>query len=152
MTSKGPSRHLSWDELACVNRLGRSFGIFEPGEIVATYPQEWRADRAVRLATTFEAIRKALGNEPLFINSAYRTSDYNRAVGGVRSSQHVFGRALDIRHSKLTAADVFLAIHTMRRAGKLPMLGGLGRYPTFVHIDVRPSKRLAVWFGSTKRA
>lgn len=147
------SRHLRWAELACWNRLGRPWGGCAAGELVATYPDEWRADRASRLAETFEAIRATLGG-PIYINSAYRTSAYNRAVGGAKQSQHVFGRALDLRHPALPAVDVFTAIRAMQQRDELPHLGGLGRYKSFVHIDVRPKRdgRVAVWSGSGEGA
>lgn len=144
------SLHLSFAELACVNRLGRRWQHWAPGEIIAEYPKEWRDDRALRLAATFEDIRQALGNKPIIINSAYRTSDYNKTIGGVKLSQHVLGRALDIHHSKLHPDEVYVAIRHMDKAGKLPLLGGCGLYKTFVHIDVRPrqaSGRIALWSG-----
>lgn len=145
------SRHLSIDELACVNRLGRQWDRWSPGEIIEPYPPEWRGDRAVRIAATFEDIRQAAGNKPIYVNSAYRTSSYNRTVGGAKLSQHVLGRAIDIHHHALSAADLYAIIRRLDKNGKLPLLGGLGLYKTFVHIDVRAraaSGRLALWFGS----
>lgn len=146
----GPSPHLSWDELGCFNRLGRQWEGFAPGELIERYPLDWRFDRALQLAATFEDIRVALGNKPIAINSAYRTSAYNRAVSGAKLSQHVSGRALDIRHPSVKPAAVYAAIRAMAAAGKLPLLGGVGQYSKFVHIDVRPrvNGRLAVWFGA----
>lgn len=148
----GPSKHLSWNELACVNRLGRRFAdgqhAWAPGEVVQVYPQEWRDSRAVDLAVTFETIRAATGGLPIAINSAFRTIDYNRAVGSTDGSQHPAGRALDIRHPKLTPAQLHVEIIHLYTARKLPHLGGLGLYPGFVHIDVRPrggGQRLAQW-------
>lgn len=141
----GPSSHLTWDELACVNRLGRPFAGCAAGEVIAPYPAEWRDDRALRLAATFEDIRHLLGNRPITINSAYRRADYNQAVGGARLSQHVAGRALDIRHATLAPRALYEAILALRRGGQIPLLGGLGRYASFTHIDVRETSRLAVW-------
>ena len=148
---KGPSRHLSWNELANWNRLGRPFSKIQPGELVAAYPQEWREDRAVHLAATFEDIRAMLGGVPITISSAFRTPMYNAAVGGAKLSQHVQGRALDITHASLRPLELFAAIRELQRGGKLPLLGGLGSYSTFVHIDVRPKVggRLSVWSGTT---
>lgn len=34
---------------------------------------------------------------PISINSGYRSSDVNRVVGGVSNSNHLYGRAFDIR-------------------------------------------------------
>lgn len=36
---------------------------------------------------------------PISVNSGFRTSDVNRAVGGVSNSNHLYGRAFDIRPS-----------------------------------------------------
>lgn len=133
----GPSPHLSWSELAC--RDG------------SPYPAEWRADRLARLAETFETIRADVGG-PLIVNSAYRTTEYNRRIGGAKLSQHVMGRALDIRSLKLTPEQLHARIRRLYAAGKLPHLGGLGAYTRFVHIDVRPKSygRLAVWSGNVE--
>jgi len=147
---KGPSAHLTWDELACWNRLGRTWNGIVPGGLVAAYPLEWRKNTALQLAVTFEDIRAHLGGTPMIVNSAYRRPDYNRAVGGANVSQHCFGRALDVRHKHVTPRGLFEEIREMYAEGLLPFLGGVGFYPGFVHFDVRPrvSGRLAVWVGA----
>ena len=38
-----------------------------------------------------------MGDEPIIINSGYRSEAVNRAVGGVPSSNHLTGCAVDIR-------------------------------------------------------
>ena len=45
-----------------------------------------------------QPLRDAWGG-PLFINSGYRCSELNKAVGGVPTSQHVLGQAADVRCS-----------------------------------------------------
>lgn len=145
----GPSLHISWNELACWNHQQRRFGRFSPGELVAAYPQQWRDTRAVQIADNFEAVRALLGNVPMAIHSAYRTEDYNALVGGAKMSQHVQGRALDFTHKFFPPREVFLRLKEAAAAGKLPLLGGLGSYKTFVHMDVRPKVggHLAVWIA-----
>lgn len=123
----GPSPHLSWPELACRDRLR------------TPYPLDWRGTRAVELAAAFEALRAAVGL-PLVVLSAYRTPAHNRAVGGARDSQHVQGRALDLR-----PPDGWDPIALAAVARDIPTIRGLGVYPRFVHIDVRPSSFLVVW-------
>lgn len=132
----GPSIHLSWNELKCKDGT--------------PYPPEWRGDRALALAETFEVIREGLGGKPLRVLSAYRPKAYNRKIGGAQNSQHIQGRALDIAHPTMTPDEVYDAIKKMFVAGKLPHLGGLGLYQTFTHFDIRPrvSNRLATWAGS----
>jgi uncharacterized protein YcbK (DUF882 family) len=133
----GPSAHLSWRELACKDGTA--------------YPREWRDDRAVVLAVTFEDVRALLGDRPLTVNSGYRTPAYNaRLEGSAVKSQHVEGRAIDFTHPTLTPRQVFSAIRAAQRRGELPLLGGLGFYRGFVHFDVRPRSRpgyLATWAG-----
>jgi uncharacterized protein YcbK (DUF882 family) len=135
----GPSQHLSWSELACHD------GAHTP------YPMEWRVERAIVLADEFEAIRKLCGDRPLVVLSGYRTSDWNRRVGGVPASQHVRGRALDIRCPGKSVEwlenRVRLRIYTPGSA-----IHGLGLYPSFVHVDIRPGTRLATWHGTRPKA
>ena len=42
-----------------------------------------------------EPLRKVIG-KPIQINSGYRSETVNRYAGGVKNSQHLFGRAADI--------------------------------------------------------
>jgi uncharacterized protein YcbK (DUF882 family) len=131
----GPSPHLSWAELGC-----------KDGTL---YPQEWRATRAVALATEFEAVRAAVG-APIVIGSAYRTPDYNASVGGAKRSQHCQGRALDLYPPKGWGIDQFYAAVRQVALSRASGIHGLGRYPSFVHIDVRPRADglVTVWSGS----
>lgn len=48
-----------------------------------------------RLACFLQYVRKELG-QPIIINSAYRTPEVNKAVGGVSTSKHMQGLAADI--------------------------------------------------------
>lgn len=139
--SQGPSAHLSWKELACHDGT--------------PYPHDWRFDRAVSLAVTFEDVRAILGNRPIVILSGYRTEAYNsRLEGAASKSQHVQGRALDLTHPELSPREMYDAIRYVQVDGGLPLLGGIGLYRTFVHIDVRPKVpkgHLAVWTGKGVR-
>lgn len=131
MNARGPSEHLTWAELACKDGTA--------------YPHRWRTTRALALARAFEAVRAAAGNRPITVLSAYRTPEWNRKVGGARASQHTEGRALDLRPPAGMSLEVFyrLARAEAEHAG----IRGISRYPTFVHIDVRPSEKLIVWQG-----
>lgn len=46
-------------------------------------------------AEGLERIRVSLGNKPITVNSGYRKPALNAAVGGVPSSQHCHGEAVD---------------------------------------------------------
>ena len=90
-------------------------------------------------------LRESFG-KPCTILSSYRSSDYNKAVGGVGLSQHMEFRALDIAFDGVTSKQVYDRLIEWRKAGKF--VGGLGLYPTsgFVHIDTRNSN--ATWRGN----
>jgi hypothetical protein len=68
----------------------------------------------------------------LRINSAYRNAAYNKAIGGASASIHMKGGALDLVGSPATLVSI---LETMRKEGVFK--GGIGRYKTFTHVDVR---------------
>ena len=131
-----PSAHLTAHELACHDGT--------------PYPDGWRVSRGEPLALEFERIRLACGGIPIRVLSAYRTAPHNRAVGGALQSQHVQGRALDLAPPSRWSLERFYAV--VRSVARLDAsaIHGLGRYPTFVHIDIRPiaASKLVVWSGS----
>jgi hypothetical protein len=75
--------------------------------------------------------RHRLGR-PLRINSGYRNAAYNRAISGSSGSIHMRGGALDLSGSPVTLRRI---LRELRDEGLFK--GGIGRYPTFTHVDVR---------------
>ena len=69
------------------------------------------------------------------INSGYRTSTYNKKVGGVSNSQHVKGTAADIVVKGVDPLTVGQYVEYI-----MPDHGGIGVYQTFTHVDVRTSR------------
>lgn len=130
----GPSPHLSWPEMACKDRIR------------TPYPLDWRETRAVALAAAFEALRAAVGL-PLVVLSCYRTAEHNKRVGGAKDSQHLQGRALDLLPPKGWTVGQLAAV-----ARDIDAIKGIGLYPGFLHLDVRPTERRAVWAGSRQFA
>ena len=74
------------------------------------------------------------------ITSAYRTPSHNKKKKGATYSQHLYGRAADIKVSGVPVSDVAAYIETL-----IPNSGGIGKYSTWVHVDTRPIK--ARWNG-----
>lgn len=72
---------------------------------------------------------------PVTINSGYRTPAYNKKVDGATYSQHQYGTAADIKVKGASPKTVAAFAETL-----LPNKGGIGIYPTFVHVDVREQK------------
>lgn len=83
-----------------------------------------------------EPMRAAFG--PALIMSAYRPEDYNRRIGGARFSQHIY----ELTPASV-AADVIFKTGTPAQWAQLADqlgAGGVGRYPSFVHVDNRPGE------------
>lgn len=82
-----------------------------------------------------QALRDLLG-KPLIVNSAYRSPEHNRSVGGAKNSQHMQARAFDIRMDNHDPAAFIAAALQVGFAG-------IGTYPdqNFVHIDTGPLRQ-----------
>lgn len=98
------------------------------------------------LTVVLQCIREHFG-KPVTITSGYRTPAHNAAVGGAKSSQHLLGRAADIRVAGVSVEDVAAYTESL-----MPDWGGVGRYPVkagratgWVHVDTRADK--ARWRG-----
>lgn len=114
------------------------------------YPPEWISERLLPLCTVLERIRAELGGLPVHILSGYRSAAHNQAVGGVPHSQHLQGRAADIVVDGVEPVVVHAHVGQLFNAGQIE-IGGLGLYPSFVHVDIRPRPadgHLAQWTGS----
>ena len=94
---------------------------------------------APQLVMVLQRIRSHF-NRAVTINSGYRTYARNKVVGGAKYSQHQYGIAADIIVSGIAPKDVADYAETL-----MPNTGGIGRYSTFTHIDVRREK--ARWNG-----
>jgi len=84
-----------------------------------------------------QALRTRLG-KPLILNSAYRCLDWNHLCSGSPRSKHLLGKAFDLDlaghdRDELVAAALAVGFR------------GIGKYDTFLHIDVRPTP--ATWTG-----
>lgn len=90
------------------------------------------------LAKNLQVLRDEVG-VPIYVLSGYRTRSHNTRVGGARHSQHLLAKASDIRITGFSPIQVYNKIEELIKAGKMEQ-GGLGRYNTFVHYDIRGVK------------
>lgn len=131
------SAHVRWSELRCADAMQTE------------YPADYRDDRLPILLREFEHVRLAfaarVGRElPLIIQSGYRTEVWNRHEDGAKHSQHVQGRALDIRPADVSLVpDLYAA--ALQVAKSWGVIRGLGRYASWVHLDTRPTTVLKLW-------
>lgn len=89
------------------------------------------------LVKLLEQIRNYF-NEPITITSGYRTKEYNEKCGGVNTSQHLYGKACDIRVGSISPVAVALFLEWVVADNDL----GIGLYTGqgFVHVDIRSNK------------
>lgn len=84
-----------------------------------------------------EKIRAELGGHAITITSGYRSPEYNEQLrkkdpnGVAKDSQHLHGTAADIQVSGVSPSKVYQV------ADRLNPNGGVGKYSTFTHVDVR---------------
>lgn len=114
-------------------RIGEGFRVAEfacrdGSDVVLIHPS---------LVRLLEMIRDAT-EAPLHILSAYRTPSHNRAIGGVAQSAHLYGFAADVVSREVSPEMVAQLADGLNA-------GGVGRYDTFTHVDVRGHNRR--WHG-----
>ena len=95
-------------------------------------------DNLKMLAVQLEIVR-AHFNAPVTINSGYRNIEYNRNIGSKDTSQHVKGTAADIVVKGVSPDEVADALEFLINTGMLKE-GGVGRYNTFTHYDIRGTR------------
>jgi zinc D-Ala-D-Ala carboxypeptidase len=89
---------------------------FSLAEFIATdtgldnTPSQPQWQRLVNAATNMEWIRRALGNVPVTVSSAFRSGAVNARVGGATTSAHLDGDAVDFTVSGLTNAQIIQAV------------------------------------------
>lgn len=86
------------------------------------------------LVNILQKIRNHFG-KAVTITSAYRTPTHNKAVGGTAYSQHLYGKACDIKVNGVAPKKVAAYVEKL-----MPNKGGIGIYKTFTHVDVRAVK------------
>jgi len=139
-----------------LNKQARLSEHFTLGELTKTrvnienVPNEAQVENLKRLCRWLEQLRRRWnnlygeGNDPIIINSGYRSEAVNKAVGGVKGSNHLTGCAADIRvagfEQLLRYATILLDISDERREDFDELL--LERSPKggyWLHFAVRPT-------------
>ena len=129
------SEHLTWDEIRCKCGQGGSAISCDGGML------------RCETVELFERIRRRccdhMGHDcQLVVNSAVRCLEHNQRVGGSTDSQHLKGKAIDLRCPKEISLPVFWSI-CEEEVG----LGGFGAYSWGAHVDTAYTDPPRRWVG-----
>ena len=116
---------------------------------IENVPNEAQVENLRRVCRWLERLRKRWndkygdGDDPIIINSGFRSPEVNKAVGGVPTSNHLTGCAVDIRcigmEQALRYAAILLDISDMSREDFDELLIEQKRSVIWIHFAVRPS-------------
>lgn len=132
-------------------KLSEHFGLAELCKTrtgIENVPNEEQVENLKRLCRWLERLRKRWndlygeGDDPIIINSGFRSPAVNKAVGGVPMSNHLTGCAVDIRcigmEQALRYASILLDISDMSREDFDELLIEQKRSVVWIHFAVRP--------------
>ena len=138
-------------QLDCT-RLSPHFTI---GELTRTkvnlrnVPNEEQVENLKRLCGWLEQLRRRWnnlygeGDDPIIINSGFRSPEVNKAVGGATLSNHLTGCAVDIRcigiEQALRYATILLDISDMNSEDYDELLIEQKGHSYWIHFAVKPS-------------
>ena len=133
---------------------------FELGELTKTntgidnVPNQEQVNNLKRLCGWLEKLRKRWndlygdGDDPIIINSGFRSPAVNKAVGGATLSNHLTGCAVDIRcigiEQALRYAAILLDISDLNNEDFDELIIERKGYSYWIHFAVRP-------FGNRRR-
>lgn len=107
---------------SCSKKANSYAGSFAGGKVA-----EWRVKGNIRrLMWRLEALRARAGDQPIGINSGFRSVAYNDCIGGASLSQHMYGTAADIR-------IVGVPNRIARDLGRSGQVHGIGCYSSLSH-------------------
>ena len=128
---------------------------FTLGELTKTktgienVPNEEQVDNLRRVCRWLEQLRRRWnnlygeGDDPIIINSGFRSPEVNKAVGGVSTSNHLKGCAVDIRcigmEQALRYAAILLDISDLNKEDFDELLIEQKRNVIWIHFAVRPT-------------
>jgi uncharacterized protein YcbK (DUF882 family) len=128
---------------------------FTLGELTKTktklenVPNEEQVNNLRRLCQWLEQLRRRWnnlygeGDDPIIINSGFRSPAVNKAVGGVSTSNHLMGCAVDIRcvgiEQALRYASILLDISDLNNKDYDELLLEQKAHVIWIHFAVKPT-------------
>ncbi len=121
---------------------------------IENVPNEGQVENLKRVCGWLEQLRRRWnniygdGDDPIIINSGFRSPEVNKAVGGVSTSNHTTGCAVDIRcigvEQALRYAAILLDISDLNKEDYDELLIEQKANVYWIHFAVRP-------FGNRRR-
>ena len=115
---------------------------------IENVPNEAQVENLRRVCRWLERLRKRWndlygeGDDPIIINSGFRSPEVNKAVGGVSTSNHLTGCAVDIRcmgiEQALRYAAILLDISDLNHEDYDELLIEQKKSVIWVHFAVKP--------------
>ena len=116
---------------------------------IENVPNEEQVNNLKRVCGWLEQLRRRWnnlygeGDDPIIINSGFRSPEVNRAVGGVSTSNHLTGCAADIRcigmEQALRYAAILLDISDLNKEDFDELLIEQKAHVIWIHFAVKPS-------------
>jgi len=153
------SEHLTSSSVAALGNSSkldctRLMPHFTLGELTKTntgienVPNEEQVNNLKRLCGWLEQLRRRWnniygdGDDPIIINSGFRSSEVNKAVGGVPTSNHLTGCAVDIRcigiEQAIRYASLLLDISDLNKEDFDELLIEQKAHIYWIHFAVKP--------------
>jgi hypothetical protein len=157
---ENPSEHLTPSSVAALghsskldgSRLTPHFSLRELTKTktgIENVPNEAQVENLRRLCGWLEQLRRRWnnlygeGDDPIVINSGFRSPEVNKAVGGVATSNHLTGCAVDIRctgqEQALRYASILLDLSDLNKEDYDELLIERKRNVIWIHFAVRPT-------------
>lgn len=128
------------------NKLTENFSMDEFECKCGCIMPEFVKKNVQELAENLQVIRNIYGK--INLTNAYRCKDHNADVGGSANSQHLKGKAADIKSSDINPEDMAAIVDDLMKSENFK-LGGVGIYNTFTHVDIRGVR--ARWSKTNKK-
>ena len=128
------------------NKLTENFSMDEFECKCGCVMPEFVKKNVQELADNLQVLRNVVGR--LDPTNGYRCKDHNADVGGSVNSQHLKGKAADIKSSDINPEDMAAIVDDLMKCESFE-LGGIGIYNTFTHVDIRGTR--ARWSKTNKK-
>lgn len=151
LTSSSVAALGNLSKLDCT-RLSPHFTLREltkTGVNIENVPNEEQVNNLKRLCQWLEQLRRRWnnlygeGDDPIIINSGFRSPAVNKAVGGVPTSNHLTGCAVDIRcigiEQALRYASILLDISDLSHEDYDELLIEQKAHVVWIHFAVKPT-------------